>query len=37
MNKLFTSPEFKLLKIPLDNTFPLYIRSNKEILSDWIL
>ena len=37
MNRLFISPEHKLFKIALDDTFPLYIRENKEILSDWIL
>ena len=37
INRLFVSPEDKLFKIPLDDSFPLYIRKNKEILSDWIL
>ena len=37
MNRLFVSPEHELFKIPLDDTFSLYIRENKAILSDWIL
>ena len=29
--------EKKLKDIPIDNSFPKYIRENKDILSEWIL
>mgnify|MGYP006183501165 FL=1 len=37
MNRLFISPEHELFKVPLDDSFPLYLRENKKTFSDWIL
>jgi len=37
MKRCFIFPEKKLKYIPIDNSFPKYIRENKDILSEWIL
>ena len=37
MKRFFIFPEKKLKEIPIDYSFPKYIRENKDKLSDWIL
>lgn len=37
MKKFFITPDKELLKVPIDESFPKFIRDNQKSLSDWII
>ena len=37
MRKFFITPDKNLLKVPIDESFPEFIRDNQKLLSEWIL
>lgn len=37
MKRFFITPDKELIKVPIDKSFPEYIRDNKKTLSKWIL